>query len=179
MRLHLGVAFETDERSVASSEAVTATRHSSSWHEHSTWPLNSYYQGVKERKTLYWDFHAREQAVHIPVVFTWQPSKPVELLLGFDRCMKQWDITDITTAIFDFREITEDSVTTRKTRFGERYTEPPEKRNEVQTTFLAGVALRPSSHLIARLLAVPHYASSPTGVTLREVQWWLALTLSM
>ncbi len=179
MRLHLGVTFEDQHRSVATDEAVIASRHTGYQNLGNKLPPASYYQRTEEGKTLYWDFNVRERVLHIPVVFTWQAAKPVELLLGLDRSMKQWDITDVTTAIFDFREITQDSLTTRRTRFGERYTEPREKQNEVQTTFLTGVTFKPSAHLAAHLLGVPHYASSPAGMTLHEVQWWLALTLNM
>ncbi|MCR4439564.1 MAG: hypothetical protein QHJ34_13565 [bacterium] len=179
MRLHLGVQYEEKRRSIASSEGVLASRHSSFSHGGSSSSEWHYSSRVDEDKTLHWDFRVRKLAVQLPVVLTWQPRKPVELLLGLNRSMKQWEITDVTTAIFAFREVTEDSVRSRKTDFGERYTEPREKRSEVQTTFLAGVTLRPSARFGARLLAVPHYASTPAGMTLREMQWWLALTLTM
>ncbi|MBC7186320.1 MAG: hypothetical protein H5U38_04695 [Calditrichaeota bacterium] len=179
MRLHLGVQFENKRRSIVTSEGVLGSRHSSFSHGGSNSPQWHSYGRVDEDKTLHWDFQVRETAVRIPVVLTWQPAKRVELLLGLNRSMKQWEITDVTTAIFAFREVTEDTVTSRKTNFGERYTDPREKRSEVQTTFLAGVTVRPSARFGARLLAVPHYASTPAGMTLREMQWWLALTLTM
>ncbi len=179
MQLRLGVNYERKKRSIATSEAVRANRHSDSWYGGSRAAEWRSFQHIDEDKTLYWDFCARETTVQIPLIFTWQPAQPVELLLGLNRSMKQWDITDVTTAIFAFRQTIQDSATTRKANFRERYTEPREKRSEVQTTFLAGITVKPSARLPARLLGVPHYVSGPAGMTLREMQWWLALSLEL
>ncbi len=91
--------------------------------------------------------------------------------------MTSWEIDDMTLAIFKFREQKTDSDTTKKTNFGERYTEPRETRTDIQTTMLGGITIAPSKLFNVRLLVVPNFTNTYAGTTLREFQWWIGINL--
>jgi hypothetical protein len=91
--------------------------------------------------------------------------------------MSNWQIDDETLAIFNFREQTYDTTVTTKTNFGERYTQPQEKKSDVSTTFLGGLTITPSKYFDIRLLFVPNFTNTYAGTTLKEFQWWIGLNL--
>jgi len=157
---------------------VLLNRHSRSKYNSSYNPyLQNYFDATKEDKNLLWEFKANVINFQIPIIFTWKITDAVEILIGLNRKMTNWDIDDMTLAIFKYRETTSDTVTTTKTNFGERYTEPSERRSDVQTTMLGGITISPSKFFNVRLLAVPNFTNTYAGTTLKEFQWWIGISL--
>lgn len=177
-KLHIGLNVEFLKRRINTEEQVVLDRHSRSKYNSSYDPNDrDYFDATKENKNLLWEFKADVINFQIPIIFTWKISDAVEILLGLNRKMTNWDIDDMTLAIFKYRETTSDTVTTRKTNFGERYTEPSERRSDVQTTMLGGITIAPSKFFNVRLLAVPNFTNTYQGTTLKEFQWWIGISL--
>ena len=177
-KLSIGLNVEFMNRRINTDEHVLLDRHSRSKYNSSYYPaIQNYFDATKEDKSLLWEFKADVVNFQIPIIFTWKISDAVEILLGLNRKMTNWEIDDITLAIFKYRETTSDTVTTKKTNFGERYTEPSESRSDVQTTMLAGITISPSNFFNVRLLAVPNFTNTYAGTTLKEFQWWIGISL--
>ncbi len=179
-KLHIGLNVEFLKRRINTDEHVLLDRHSRSKYTSfysQTTQLQNYFDATNEDKNLLWEFKADVINFQIPIIFTWKLSDAVEILLGLNRKMTNWDIDDMTLAIFKYRETTVDSVTTKKTNFGERYTEPSERRSDVQTTMLGGITIAPSKFFNVRLLAVPNFTNTYQGTTLKEFQWWIGISL--
>jgi len=178
-KLHLGMIVESQQRQLNTVEHVLADRHNryyyqSSWENQTEY---SYYESTVEDKTLYWDFDVKVTSIQIPIVFNWQASNKVELLLGMNRKMSTWEIDDVTLAIFKYRRQVENSTVKEKTNFGERYTQPEEKRTEIHTTFMTGMTISPSKSFNIRLLVVPHFDDAYDRSDLINLQWWIGLNL--
>lgn len=177
-KLHIGLNFDFQNRQINTSEHVLSNRHSrSDYVSHYDPDGRYYYNATREDKNLFWEFKAEVINFQTPIIFTWQLSESIEILFGLNRKMTSWKIDDMTLALFDYREETVDSVTTKKTNFGERYTEPSESRTDVQTTMLAGITISPSKLFNVRLLVVPNFTNTYAGTTLKEFQWWIGISL--
>ena len=177
-KLHIGFNLDFQKRRINTSEQVLSYRHSrSDYVSHYDPDGRRYYNATREDKNLRWEFKAEVVNFQIPIIFTWQLSPSVEILFGLNRKMTSWKIDDMTLAIFKYREETVDSVTTKKTNFGERYTEPSESRTDVQTTMLAGITISPSKLFNVRLLMVPNFTNTYQGTTLKEFQWWIGINM--
>ena len=177
-KLHIGLNFDFQNRQINTSEHVLSDRHSRSDYVSHYYPDGRYYyNATREDKNLFWEFKAEVMNFQIPIIFTWQLSQSIEILFGLNRKMTSWKIDDMTLALFNYREETVDSVTTKKTNFGERYTEPSESRTDVQTTMLAGITISPSKLFNVRLLVVPNFTNTYQGTTLKEFQWWIGISL--
>jgi hypothetical protein len=177
-KLHIGLNFDFQNRQINTSEHVLSDRHSrSDYVSHYDPDGRYYYNATREDKNLFWEFKAEVINFQTPIIFTWQLSESIEILFGLNRKMTSWKIDDMTLALFNYREETVDTVTTKKTNFGERYTEPSESRTDVQTTMLAGITISPSKLFNVRLLMVPNFTNTYAGTTLREFQWWIGISL--
>lgn len=177
-KLHIGLNLEYQQREINTDEQVLANRHSRSYYISTYDPDGrTYYNATNEDKNLLWDFKANVVNFQIPIIFTWKVSESIELLFGLNRKMTNWEIDDITLAIFKYREQTTDTITVRKENFGERYTQPRETRSDIQTTMLGGITISPSKLFNVRLLAVPNFTNTYAGTTLREFQWWIGVSL--
>jgi len=179
-KLNFGVSFEYLKRATNTEEAVFSDRHfgGSYYSIYENVPeSNAYYERTREQKDLYWDFNVEMKTVQIPIIFNWQVSKTVELMFGFNRKMARWKLSDMTLAIFDYQEVTSDSITTKETNFGERYTQPEEIRTEIQTTVLGGITIQPSKLFNVRFLVVPNFKNTYNGSELSDFQWWIGMNL--
>jgi len=177
-KLHIGLNFDVQNRQINTSEQVLSDRHSrSAYVSHYDPDGRYYYSASREDKNLLWEFKAEVMNFQIPIIFTWQLSESIEILFGLNRKMTSWEIDDMTLAKFSYREESVDSVTTKKTIFDERYTEPRESRTDVQTTMLAGITISPSKLFNVRLLMVPNFTNTYAGTTLKEFQWWIGVNM--
>jgi hypothetical protein len=112
------------------------------------------------------------------VFVTIQASSVIEVLLGLNRNMAQWEINEVTLAAFRYREVLRNGVTQRDENFGERYITPTEKVSDIQTSFLAGLKISPAKLLHIQLLVVPVFRDSFEGSELEQFQWWIGLSLN-
>jgi len=176
-RLQLGVHVRHKIRETTTTEDVLADRYSDyTWFDNGG-NNNRYYYASREKKTLRWDFNTHVTTIQIPILLNYRVSKPIEILFGVNRSMKRWNVEDVTLALFDYRVQTHDTKTTTEENFGERYTQPEEKRSDVTTTILGGLTVTPSKHFNVRLLVVPNFIKTYEGTELREFQWWIDFNL--
>jgi len=179
-KLNFGVVFLKQDQRTETHEDVFSDRHSRGTYRSNNdgrTEDDDFYTRTREQKELFWDFHFEKQSLHIPLTFNWQVSPSAELIFGFNRKMARWKIQDVTLAIFDFREVTTDSILNTDRNFGERYTQPVETRTDIETSLLAGITVRPSSLFAIRFLVMPNFRQDVNGSTLRDYQWWLGLNL--
>lgn len=176
MNLNIGVSYESKTIQTNTNEPVVANRSSISTYT-SNYYNSSYFDAGSEEKNLLWTFNTTTTTLQIPLIFSWKVSEKSEVLLGLNRHISRWEIEEVTLAIFKYRNQTNNSGTTSKTDFGERYTSPKETISEVQTTFLAGFTVSPSKLFSARLLMTPTQYENLGGGTRIDFQWWIGLSL--
>lgn len=176
VKMSIGLQLDVENRQTKTLESIAAIRRSYSSYSN-TWSsgYTSYHRAVEE-KSLQWNFETAMTRVQIPFILQWNVSDVTELLVGLNRRMSRLQIRETTLALFKYQEITQDSVTTIRTNFGERYVMPTERTSDVETAFLVGISVSPSEMLNIRFLVVP---------TVREVfydsrldwRWWIAVSL--
>ena len=175
-KVHLGLNVQHRKSTTETIENVVSGRYSEwDWHDKET--QRSHMYSVAEEKALHWDFNHRETSVHIPLFVTYRISKALNLQFGIKRTMRSWEIDDVTLAVFDYRTTVENGQETHKENFGERYTQPEEKRSDVTTTALGGLTVTPSDHFSIRFLVVPNFVKTWDGTELSDLQWWIDFTL--
>lgn len=174
--LHIGGHYRTLRKNTTTVELIFGDRFSEyAWSN--TTGANQYDYSVEEQKSLYWDFEVHKTSLQIPILFRTRVANPIELLFGVNRSMERWKITDVTTAIFDYRTITENGQSIKEENFGERYTMPEEKRSDVRTSIIGGLTLFPSDRIHIRLMVVPNYIKTYDGTRIQDLQWWIDLNL--
>ena len=177
-KISFGANVEFQDRSTITNEDVFSNRHYQREYRSDYEPDGSkYYESTVEDKVLNWQLDAKVTHIRIPFIFNWQVSKTVELMFGLNRKMSSWEINDVTLALFKYREQTNDSTTVKKTNFGERYTQPTEKRTDVETSVLAGLTISPSKFFNIRFLVMPSFRDSYDGSELSELRWWIGVNL--
>ncbi|MCB0717286.1 MAG: hypothetical protein KDD65_02500 [Bacteroidetes bacterium] len=172
--LSLGVDINSRLRTVNTSENVRADLLSSYSYNYSGSADSTYY-ALSEQKLLEWDFRTRTTVLSFPVHFQSALSDRLVLELGVNRRLVLWNTEDVTTALFDYRSVTEGETTTRRENFGERYREPTDRQSEVRTSFLAGLTFSPNESMAVRFLVAPEYYRRYAQSNL-ELRWWVGLT---
>jgi hypothetical protein len=172
--LSIGALLEWQNTETNTTEGVLLHNRSAYWSNDNSW---NYAYGGDESKDLLWTFSAKRSSFQVPVFVTVKAAESLELLFGLNRNMSQWQVDDVTLALFRYRQSMNNGVTTRNENFGERYTQPPEEVTDVRTTFLAGLTVVPSEKLRIRLLMVPNFRDTMQGSELEQMQWWLGVTL--
>ncbi|MBX2991452.1 MAG: hypothetical protein KF749_09800 [Bacteroidetes bacterium] len=177
VRLSLGAQYESRIVETNTNEAVVANRFSRS-SSTGSYPY-SYFDSTAESKNLEWNFRTKLTRFTIPVFFTIKTSDKVELIFGLNRSVANWQVDDVTLAIFNYRVQANREGTERRERFGERYTQPQEKVSDTRTTLLAGFTVAPSTVFNLRFLVVPNFVDSyyEGGVELQDLQWWISVNL--
>lgn len=177
-KLSFGIQIDYQLGKTNTNEHVISDRHyGGHYTSYSDTNRYNYYDGVREDKELLWDFETRLLTVQIPVIFNWQISSKVELIFGLNRKMSSWRIDDKTLALFKYKETSTVASTEREENFGERYTEPQEKRTDVRTTFLGGLVISPAKYFNIRIMAVPNFSNTYYGTELSDMQMWIALNM--
>lgn len=173
--LSIGAQIEWRNSETKTSETVALLNRSAYWGTQGTW---NYRYGENTSKDLLWTFSSKRSSFQIPVFVTIKASSVIEVLLGLNRNMAQWEINEVTLAEFRYREIMQDGAKQRDENFGERYTTPIEKVSDIQTSFLAGLKISPAKLLDIQLLVVPVFRDSFEGSQLEQFQWWIGLSLN-
>lgn len=176
-QVSLGFHVEAHDVRTRTTEFVTASRFSYyEWDDQNNdEEIRS--ETVAEKKNLHWDFTIRSSRIQIPIIVTQQLSNTFELMLGINRSLTEWKITDETLAVFDYRNQEINGQTENKSDFGERYRQPVEDRSDVTTSVLAGLTMKPSEKFNIRLLMVPQYHNTWEGTRLQNFQWWISFNL--
>jgi hypothetical protein len=175
VQLSIGAIIEWQRSDTRTTESVLLDSRSRYWSTTGVW--DSRY-GQRESKDLDWTFTAKRTNFSIPVFVKIAASEVVGILLGLNRAMSQWEAEDVTLARIRYRVITTGEGETRRENFGERYTAPPERVTDVQTTFLAGLDVNVNRALGVRFLVVPNFHETFEGTEFQDLQWWIGLTLT-
>ena len=174
--LHFGFQYQHHDVKTKTVENVLAYRFTDN-HWEDNYNIEQYSHLVDEKKALHWDLKINTYTFQIPVVISHRLSKTFELMFGVNRRFTGWEITDQTLALFDYRDKTVNGEREYRENFGERYTQPREKRSDVQTLVLGGLTVIPSPMFNLRLLMVPRWAKTYNGTKLQEFQWWIHFNL--
>ncbi len=139
---------------------------------------NLYYDTTMQNKNIQWNFSVDKWSIDIPIIFTYKFSDMVSLLIGLDKQISEWQISDETLVIY-YHNYTNDSYSglTDKSNYGELYSSPQQNISDVNTTFLAGLTISPSKEFSVRLLLSPSVHTSVEGVSVSNFQWWLSVNL--
>ena len=176
VRLFIGAQYDSRSIETNTNESIVANRYSR--YDNTGSYQYSYFDSTAESKTLMWDFQTKFTRFTIPIIFTVNTSETVELMFGLNRTTADWEVKDVTLAIFDYRvNVDRQGVITRRENFGERYTMPQENVSDIRTTLLAGVTIKPSTVFNIRLLVVPNFVETYDGTELDDLQGWIAVTL--
>jgi hypothetical protein len=178
-QVSIGFSFQSKSNETNTNEPVIATRYSSynysnNYSNYYNW--NNFDSGAEE-KNLLWSFKARLTTIHIPVMFHLRRSETSEILIGINRTISHWEIEEVTTALFKYRNQSSSSGTINQINFGERYTSPKETVSDVSTTFLLGITVKPSKLFNVRFLLTPMVTEVPYGNAKFDFQWWLGMSL--
>ena len=73
-----------------------------------------------EKKTLVWDYKSDELTVQIPVILQFRFGEVWGWMIGVNRILNSWEITDQTTAYFERRDKNENGAIETETNFGAR-----------------------------------------------------------
>ncbi|MCD6117868.1 hypothetical protein J7K93_12700 [bacterium] len=171
-KVSLGMQYRTSKRTVSTLEDVYADRGRQGYRT-STSSENEWISTVAEKKMLDWQFISKVSSIQIPVFVTCRISKNLKLLTGLTRTFTSSRTSDITTAYFDYRTTNESGKIENKEKFGERYTEPEDIRNNVSTTLLFGATITPSRLFDIQVLMVPNFYQSYYSTSIKELQWWI------
>jgi hypothetical protein len=127
-----------------------------------------------EDKELEWEYQSDYWTVQIPVLTHFQFNDHWSMILGINRILENWEITDITTAYFARREITENGQIRTDTNFKERYIQPRRKISEDKTDFIAGFEAAISKQFRINLLLDPNFKDE-----FNIAQWWLSFRANL
>jgi len=174
--VNAGLQYQNHDVKTGTVEHVLAARLSESdWANESD--HSHYLHRVDEKKSLEWNFSIRSSKFQIPVMMSHAFSSFLDIQFGICRRITKWEITDVTLAVFDYRNKVEDDKQENKSNFGERYTQPREIRTDIATLLLGGITIKPSDQFNIRLLCVPQWTKTYEGTKLQEFQWWIQFNL--
>ena len=167
----IGLYINSSNSTVQTSEPVNAFRVSDYQYENSD-PQYNYdnHYSQYEKKTLVWNYESNDFTLQIPVILQFKFGDVWGWMVGVNRILNSWKITDQTTAYFDIRDRNENGTVTTETNFGERYTQPRQRITENFTKFFTSVDFKLSSSFKVRLLLDPEFEHK-----FRFAQWWLSV----
>ncbi len=175
--LTIGGVVSVLNRKTNTAEPTTVDGHSYSVYTSNTYD-HLYYDTTNQVKDVNWSFVANKWALDIPVIFTHRFSDKVSLLLGLDRQMSEWKMTDKTLVIY-YSDVGNSSAggPRNKSNYGELYAAPDQNISDVSTTFLAGLTVSPVNKFNVRLLLSPSIRSAISSISINNFQWWIGFNL--
>jgi hypothetical protein len=170
-KIFVGAYWNKRSSEIKNNEPVSVIRYSES-HSASTGTNPYKYDNLNilsEDKTLVWEYSSDYWTVQIPVLLQFDINDQFGLMLGINRTLEGWDITDKTTAYFTSRERNENGVVKKEINFGERYTQPSKKITENGTNVITKFYASITPALKINLLLDPEFENQ-----FRIAQWWLS-----
>ncbi|MCP4583495.1 MAG: hypothetical protein GY839_17945, partial [candidate division Zixibacteria bacterium] len=150
-----GIYFAQNKYTISSSEPVIAERWSDNFRQETSGGSTTdyaYYRRTYEDKRLEWQYESKNLSIQVPILLSLKLNKNMNMILGVNRILDNWDIYEQTTAYFTQRVRTEDGQTKEETNFGERYTQPHQKITEDYTDFITRFEVAVSPDLKLNLL---------------------------
>lgn len=164
--IDVGLYFSRQTTLASSFETVTAER----WSNYDRYIGDSLastsYRRTYEEKRLVWDMESTYWTVQIPIMLHWNLNAHFGLDIGVNRILESFNTKDQTTAYFTIRDVYGSAP---ETNFGERYTQPDDKKTEDYTEVIANLNVDVTPEFSVRLMMNPDLQG-----TLRIAQWWLS-----
>jgi hypothetical protein len=170
--IYLGAYFNSTSSQIQSNEPVNVVRQSEYTYDntkHTQYNYHSFYS-LSEDKNLIWNYNSDFWTFQIPIVLQFKVSDYINILLGINRILNNWDITDQTLAVFNKREKNDNGEISIETNFGERYTQPEKKITEDFTKVFSSFDFSISKAFKIRLILDPEFEGQ-----FRVAQWWLGV----
>ena len=169
--LFAGIHYSRTKFNINTVEPVIADRYSEYIYYNSRYEPDTsrYLQRLEEDKTLHWQYESLNWSIQIPILINFQFNKNWSMMLGINRILDTWEITEQTTAIFERRYRVQDGTTKEETNFGERYTEPTKNQTDDFTDVISSFDVAISEKLNINLLLDPEFKDN-----FRIAQWWLS-----
>jgi len=137
-----------------------------------------YYDTTMQNKDIQWSFSVKRVSFDIPVIFNYRFSDKAALLVGLDKQLSEYRMTDQTLVIYyQNYDNSSSGGLINKSNYGELYINPEQDISDVTTTLLAGLTVSPAKEFSVRLLLSPNVRASFNGVSVSNFQWWLGLNL--
>jgi hypothetical protein len=165
-RIYAGLYFSRQRTELSSREPVIAERWSDYQREVNDTVVSTSYRRTYEEKTLVWDMESVYWTVQIPVFLRLKLNDYINATLGVNRIMESWSTKDQTTAYFAVRDV---SGSDPVVNFGERYTQPDDKKTEDYTEIISSIEVEVSPEFSVRLMVNPDFEHD-----FRIAQWWLS-----
>ncbi|MGE5399028.1 MAG: hypothetical protein ACM3S2_01405 [Ignavibacteriales bacterium] len=167
--LQIGFYYNSYNSKISDIEPVTARRYSEYISHYSTYNY-SYLNRLYEIKHLRWDYDYTQWSVQIPVMLYFNIQDRFGILIGINRILKSWDISDQTTAFFALRQREENGPIKTETNFGERYKQPNQHLTENTTDVITRFDVKLTPQLKVNLLLDPEFDGR-----FNFAQWWMSL----
>jgi len=167
--VYAGIYFNSTVTEIHDSEPVIASRYSA--YKDTGSNSNYYYSNsnyLYESKRLQWDYNSTYWTLQIPVIFNFDISDYWSIMIGLNRILNNWEITDQTIAYFSERQRIDNGVSKVETNFGESYKQPAQKITEDFVKVFSSFEVRLSQAFKIRLLLDPDFESA-----FRIAQYWL------
>jgi hypothetical protein len=170
--IYLGAYFNSTSVAIASNEPVTVIRQSEYNYDNTkniNYNYHSFYS-LSEDKTLSWNYSSDFWTLQIPIILQFKVSDFADIMVGLNRILNDWEITDQTLAVFKKREKNDNGTISTETNFGERYTQPDQNITEDFTKLFASFDLSISHAFKVRIILDPEFEHE-----FRLAQWWLGV----
>ena len=167
--VYAGIYFNSTVTEIQDSEPVIASRYSA--YQDTGSSSNYYYTNSSylfENKCLLWNYKSTYWMLQIPVIFNFEISNYWSIMIGLNRILNNWDISDQTVAYFNERQRINNGVSKVETNFGESYTQPEQKITEDFVKVFSSFEVRLSNAFKIRLLLDPDFENA-----FRIAQYWL------
>jgi hypothetical protein len=174
MSVCIAPQYKLDRVELRSSEPVTADRRSWYYSFRNDTLRYAHDYRLSEIKRLEWSYDSERRTIQMPVVLTLRAHEHLKLLLGVNKRLDRWEISDETTAYFTERSRTENGTIKTESDFGERYTLPVRRITEEHTALLSSAEVILSPQFQVRLSLDPE-----TEDVLKINQWWLSFQLQL
>ena len=173
--VYVGIYFNSTNTVIHDIEPVAAYRYSAYKDTSSNVQYRyNYSDYLYEDKKLEWNYNSDFWTMQIPVIFNFEISDYWSIMIGLNRILNNWEITDRTVAYFNERQRIDNGTSKTETNFAESYTQPNQKITEDFVKVFANFEVRLSPAFKIRLLLDPEFESQ-----FRIAQYWLEFEARM
>lgn len=170
-----GFFVSSARNKITDSEPVIARRYSEYTYTSTGYNYNYYsLNRLNEDKTLTWQYSADDWTLQVPVMLYFKIQERFGLWIGVNRILRDWEMINMTLAIFKSRERNENGTVKQETNFGERYLEPTKKITENTTDLITRFDINITPDLKINLLLDPDFESK-----FHFAQWWLSFEANL
>lgn len=136
--------------------------------------LTDQYYEAHEKKQLTWNSNTQYWTLQIPVIFQITFDKYWGIVVGLNKILNTWNISEEIYAHIETRYVNDNGVINEKTDFLETYRQPERKITDDATRVFLGFEINFTESLKNRIMFEPEFENQ-----LRIAQWWLAFSVDL